>query len=586
MPRSSLFRGADLRTEGSRCRLGLPAPKSRLETSSRAEEMNGTNTRIELLVARWCEALFVILAAAGAPCIFRYSSEGVRFLGPYSLRYLIGVILPFTCTGLAGLLLLARPRWRGPAVHAPLVRRASGAFAWLAALGGIIYGLSVSNQAGGLLLTILLPSLVSILWMRVMSNIGPLVSAGLLMGLGLLLFGLELPWVILRPEPAVWGHRSVFAELFPRKPPFIGAGGRLIPNLDVAMVAPEYSEGARLVTNSAGFRNHEEFSEELQSGEIRVLSMGDSFSTGFCADQDHFFGSLLERYFNGHREGERVHVMNAEVSDPAYGLHYLLTHGLRYRPALVVYGLSPNDLMQSEEFYGADRLFRFDADRRLIPNPDYDPNVKDAINRWRDFVYPAEGERRLDLGPFGTLLPRLMQMRAFSWSTQRRARAGMRTVPMPSYLAVELERSDRRKRLIDGGPNLGLFYVRDQAPIEPMYRATFDLLDGMDRAARAAGARFALVVHAHRYQAQGGDWQELRRLWRLEEADFDLRLANRRIASYCDARGIPLCDLVEAFAGARPGVERYLPGGDTHYNRRGIRLAARAAGRCLLPMLP
>ena len=48
----------------------------------------------------------------------------------------------------------------------------------------------------------------------------------------------------------------------------------------------------------------------------------------------------------------RLTVVNAEVSDPAFGLYYLQNFGVRYRPDVVLVGLCGNDMLQAENFVG------------------------------------------------------------------------------------------------------------------------------------------------------------------------------------------------------------------------------------------
>jgi len=316
---------------------------------------------------------------------------------------------------------------------------------------------------------------------------------------GCLLFAAELVEHPFGTSLAVWGDESTFATLFPREPPFIGPGGRLRPGLDVRMRAPEYRQGARLVTNSAGFRNESEFAARPEAGVLRPLSLGDSFSTGFCADQEAFFGAMLEKLLNSSRPLGRVEIMNAEVSDPAYGLHYLQSHGMGYLPSVVIYGLSGNDMMQAEQFLGEDRLFR--------PNPGFDPAIGSAWSRFRDYAYPTAGDPdgsspRL-ASAFLTKLTRLLSSLA-----AHAEREAARPVAMPSY-AEEYERADGRKRLIDAAANLGFHYRSGARTLEPFYRATFDLLTAMDRTARDKSASFLLVIHPSRLQGTatrlGGD---------------------------------------------------------------------------------
>lgn len=541
--------------------------------------------RVEGLIRRLHAALLLTFIALGTPFVIRYRSENPAF-GPYSLRYLAGVIGPWILS--AGLVAALGSGRAGRRLLSWLSRPPRGlaaAVAFAAIVAGMVYGLRVSDEYVSVLMLLLAPGLVAFLWAESSRGAAPLLASGPLLAAGIALFAIELPSLMLGQPLVVWGDESTFATLFPKEPPFIGPGGRLRRRLDARMRAPEYPRGARIVTNDAGFRNTTEASAAPAPSEARVLSLGDSFSTGYCADQEAFFGALLARALAGSDPARSMSVLNAEVSDPAYGLVYLQQHGMALRPSLVIYGLSGNDVMQAEQFHGADRLFSLDGQGRLHRSPGFDPRLQSAWDRYRDFAYPVPGGR--GPGPrlgATALLAKLARFQAFSWVAAEAARGQARPAVMPSY-AESHERQDGRKRLIDGMANLGFFYVHRSEPIERSYRAAFDLLAQMDRTAREGGARFLLVIHPQRYQVQPADWEIMKARWRLSEADFDLRLANRRLAGFCAEREIACCDLLDAFIEAAPSGNLYLPGGDTHYNRRGHDVAARAAASCVAAQL-
>ena len=132
---------------------------------------------------------------------------------------------------------------------------------------------------------------------------------------------------------------------------------------------------------------------------------------------------------------------------------------------MVVYGLSGNDLMQAEQFYGGDRLFRLDSRGRLEPNVNFNPAVESAWLRLADFAYPQEGHLPAQMAPGAAarLAANLSRFGMFGWLASRGA---PRAVPMPGY-AEAAEARDGKLRLIDGAANLGFFYLRDQRPVEP-----------------------------------------------------------------------------------------------------------------------
>lgn len=549
------------------------------------EETQGQE-RIERLIGSAFRVTLLILIAVGAPFVLGYRSEAPTW-GPFTARYLFGVLIPFAIIALFAL--AAALAWdfvahRLAAGAGRLPRLAAIVLFWGAGLATIAYAAFISDEHVSVLMALLAPGALALAWHASFRGVSAFLTLTPILLFAIALFGAELATGAARPL-AVWGDASTFATLFPREAPFIGPGGRLRPKLDTRMRAPEYPAGAAIVTNAEGFRNRNEFAIPRPWDEVRVLSLGDSFSTGFCADQDHFFGSLLEEEMRA--VSERVRVMNAEVSDPAYGLHYLQAHGMRYMPGLVVYGLSGNDIMQAEQFYGPDRLFQLTEEGKLEANPAFDPAIDDAWTRYSGFTYKVAGDPSAEPSRIATvILGKLARFRLFAMLGSASRRQGSRPVPMPGY-AADFERGDGRKRLVDGASNLAFFYRPGGAPVEAMYSAFFDLLRQMQKTAAAGGARFILVLHPSRLATQPQDWEVMKQRWNLEEEDFDLTLPDQRIAEFCRHEGIALCDLREDFiTDASRGKNLYLPGGDTHYSRDGHAVAAAAAARCVRPLLP
>lgn len=541
--------------------------------------------RVERFIRSIFHLLLLVLLALGAPFVFSYRSVG-PVIGPYSIGYLLGVVAPFA--GVAALILflgLAR-RSSGILLEKTLGQmpaRVAGAALVASLIVVAAYSLTIHDIYVSVLILILFSCVLAAVGAALFRSVNLLLAALPLLMAGIVLFGVELPG-FKRSSLLEWGQESTFAFLFPTKEPFIGQGGRLRPGLNARMRAPEYGRGARIITNAAGFRNEQEFAPEPPPGEIRVLSLGDSFSIGFCADQDAFFGSYLEGLLEASAGGGRVRVMNAEVSDPAYGLYYLQKYGMRYHPALVIYGLSGNDVIQGAERYGPDRLFTLDAAGHLTRNPRFEPLAEPPWVRFRDFTYPTVGERGSETPPTPPMIERfvaeLVRFRLFYGLAEAAAALSRPDVERFS-MARPFERADGHKRLIDGTTNLGFFYRKGGAPIEATYAGAFDLLAAMDRTAREGGARFLLFIHPWRYQVQPADWEVMRRRWGLDDADFDLRLYNRRLGSFCAEHGMACCDPTDALAQAARERNLYLPAGDSHNNRDGHRVAAKAAASCI-----
>jgi hypothetical protein len=252
----------------------------------------------------------------------------------------------------------------------------------------------------------------------------------------------------------------------------------------------------------------------------------------------------------------------------------------------VIYGLSGNDVMQSAQFAGPTRRFRFRDDLLLEPNPTYPyregqlPTDADSlVSELQDWVYPASCppsslralRKRHETDPRQSLGSALRTFRLLGMLQPFESDA---PTVMPSF-AVAFEANDGHKRLIDGYSNLGHYYLRDPERTKSVNAAIMPLLRGFKQACAVGGARFLLVLFPQRFQVVPGDWEVMRTFWNLDSHDFDLSLLNREIAELAAGEGIETIDLLDAFRDGARSHGLYLPGGDMHFNRRGHELAAK-----------
>ncbi|MES2622690.1 MAG: GDSL-type esterase/lipase family protein [Bacteroidota bacterium] len=122
---------------------------------------------------------------------------------------------------------------------------------------------------------------------------------------------------------------------------------------------PEYSYVRK--ANSEGFAD-KEWATQKDSGELRVITLGDSFTDGDGSPQDSSYPRELERLLQQSYPEIKINVMNAGRcgSDPWFEykkLHDLL---LKYKPDLVLYTNGSNDMFYDHLVYGG--MERFAAD--------------------------------------------------------------------------------------------------------------------------------------------------------------------------------------------------------------------------------
>lgn len=407
---------------------------------------------------------------------------------------------------------------------------------------------------------------------RASGSVAPLLLLSPPLALSLLGWGVELHGRALSAGWATWGEGLRVAPL--GQAPFVGPGGIWRPGLDVRLRSSEHPyAGARFVTERHGFRNAED-AAPAGPDELLVLNLGDSFSAGFEVGQDEQVGAVIERALRA-RLGDRVRVLNAAADDPALGLYWLQTHGLAFRPRVVLLGLCTNDLLGTAHACGPGRMFELEPDGRISAHPAARP--PDPLEELRGVCYPGQATfdaAYLHRPPPGPLA---------SWLGGTRLAALLGPVPrsMPSImnsLFWEDSRRDGRLRLFDGFTQLGL-YARDLPPqAEALYARLLAVLAALRRSVEGVGARLVIAHYPQKFQVHPEEWAALREFWGLREADFDLDQHDARLRAFCLAQGVGWVDLVPALrreAGERPGT-LYFPLGDIHLNVRGTRVAGEA----------
>ena len=109
----------------------------------------------------------------------------------------------------------------------------------------------------------------------------------------------------------------------------------------------------------------------------------------------------------------------------------------------------------------------------------------------------------------------------------------------------------------------------------------------------ARGRRLALVVYPSELQVDPRKRDALIATLRqqppyatLSSDDIDPRLPNKRLASYCQSRGLPCFDVTPAIVAARQSSDEPLyKTRDTHWTIRGNRVAAEAEAAYLMGLV-
>jgi|GEM_PF-747619 len=251
------------------------------------------------------------------------------------------------------------------------------------------------------------------------------------------------------------------------------------------------------------------------AGVFRVLVLGDSLAYGAAVPPDRTFPNRLEALLREKYPGAEV--VNAGVSGyTAYNeLQYYLARGREFGADVVVVAFCLNDAVNPRLHWGGAPGVRFPDE--AIPNPAYD----------REHVLPkiraaAERARRAPPGGGGwrSLLERSELYRAIGPGLAGLFRRGDEELAhtaggLPVYLTAEDE--------------IG---IETLAGDTPEWRWLTDLYARLDDAVRADGARLVVALFPLAYQLDEG-------------YPF---FPQRRLASFCEGRGVPTLDLLPALA--------------------------------------
>ncbi len=135
----------------------------------------------------------------------------------------------------------------------------------------------------------------------------------------------------------------------------------LLPNLNTVFARN------RLITNSDGMRETNDYPVPRVPNSTRIIGIGDSGMFGWNLDQNEDYMSVLEANLNRRRDGTTYEVLNMAV--PGYNtqleVESLRDKGLKYKPDIVIVGWCENDyslpffLLEKENYRRRDVSFLY-----------------------------------------------------------------------------------------------------------------------------------------------------------------------------------------------------------------------------------
>jgi lysophospholipase L1-like esterase len=323
--------------------------------------------------------------------------------------------------------------------------------------------------------------------------------------------------------------------------------------------------GVLVRTNAQGLRDRPHAVEKAPET-FRIVVLGDSFMEAYQVPLEASLPYRLQELL----AARGVEVLNLGVGGygTAQALLILEEEGLRYGPDLVVLAFyAGNDVHNNSR--AIETALQGEDEPTTFARPYATATSLDGDLAWT----PPDAAR---MAPH---VERWRKRKASSLDALRRA-------VQPAMVAHLLERATARlwNRITAGDaydPELafGWPFLREVADPETArlwdeaWLATRRLLLEIDRVARAAGARFAVLIVPANFQVDG-------RLLAAMQADhpglaFDPLRVNRELAAFCAGAGIPLLDPTPALAREQAaGRPMYYSIEDHHWNAAGQALSA------------
>ena len=314
----------------------------------------------------------------------------------------------------------------------------------------------------------------------------------------------------------------------------------LTPGFRGILRNPEYTTHVTL--NSLGLRGPEP--KPKRSGCLRILGLGDSFTSAFNMDVADTFLSVAERALRKSAGEGRFEVLNAGT--PNYGTWHELRLFRRLAPLL-----NPDAVILCV-YVGND------VENNLTP--------RESVVRNGLLVNRVPGPGKLPY-PLRSWLQRNSMAYVFLWNAWNQIR-----------LSVGLSGSDPLKESKD-------LVSRQPVPhLEEGYRVSRELLGQFREKTRELGLPLLIVLIPAEYQIYGGHFDETIKRQGLDPAELDLNLPDQRWTDMAEQLGLPVLDLLPIFRSHEGGPYLYMSL-DGHLTREGNQLAGKAIAECLLALL-
>jgi lysophospholipase L1-like esterase len=327
-----------------------------------------------------------------------------------------------------------------------------------------------------------------------------------------------------------------------------------IPNLDLTRREPHQGWILKIQTNADGVFPAAT-KRDKNPGVLRILMIGDSTVVGMSVPAEKRVNAVLERLLRS--AGVNAEVINAGVEGYSTDQELLLLLRLLplYHPDIVILSITQND-------FGGN-LVRTDFSAGGLPKPVFVLHSNGALEE----IPPDMTNARVRSYASG----------AGKWVVQYSA---LYRLVQPQFFRV-------RAKLL-GWENRNLLGLASEMYYRPAELERIDwklftaLLEQIDRASRADGARFLCYLHPAPEEVWDPFIRDAERRLALKPGEYDRYAVEKRVARITQSEGIAFLRLIDLFMANQSRGPFHLLPRDSHSGPAGYQLIAEALARFLM----
>jgi len=316
-------------------------------------------------------------------------------------------------------------------------------------------------------------------------------------------------------------------------------GWRKIPNRKGHHKTLEYEVWENI--NSQGVRGPE-YPVKKDSGEHRIIVLGDSFSEGYTVGFDSLFSEVLEKNLRETKPEQRTQVINFGTGGYSTDQELLCFErdAVHYQPDETVLMFCVND-------------------------PWFNNQSRYYSRGFKPMFEQAGDSLRLTNVPVPTMAERSFFSKTKDWLLDN------------SELVRRLKNVRDNARYAASGqavPDEWRIYQKEKtAEMEAAWQMTAKLLEHLRQKVDATGSNLVVFYIPEKIEVYDADWQEFLKTYSLSDGKFEATVARDRLQEICDSLSIRLIDPTPVFIEKSKYSPPFYFKHDWHWNEHGHQLA-------------